>query len=119
MRNSGLCHVEVAVEVRLQRFVEVLVGQVLDVTSVNLEGGVVDEDVEATKLHHRFFHCLSAEARILDVAFDHKALASLLLDSSLCVICVLRFIEMHDGDVRPFTGKEDCHRPTDAGVTPP
>jgi hypothetical protein len=46
MRDGRTRHIEVAIEVGLQRAVEVLIRQVKYVGCVLLKGGIADEDVE-------------------------------------------------------------------------
>lgn len=41
-----------AIEVGLQRAIEMLVGQILECRDMLLEGGIVDENVEAAELLH-------------------------------------------------------------------
>ena len=55
VRQSGLGHVEIAVDVGLQGFVEALFGDVFKRMGMLLEGGVVDQYVELAEFLHGFF----------------------------------------------------------------
>ena len=60
-----------------------LVGRDLGIAVVrHLEGGVVDEDVEAAELAHGPLDQLPAVLRVADVACDRDALPARLLDDS-------------------------------------
>ena len=74
---------EIAVDVGLDRAVEVLVGQVFDAFGVFLERGIVDEDIELSEFFDGARDRFAAELRIGDVAGDENAAPSLLSTASL------------------------------------
>jgi hypothetical protein len=80
MLHRRLGHVEIAVEVGLQGAVEVLLGQVLEVEHVLLEGGVVDQDVRAAEARRCAPPRRLGVGRIGDVAGQQDGAAALGLD---------------------------------------
>jgi hypothetical protein len=66
MRHRRLSHVKIALEIGLQRAVEMRLGQVLKIRDVFLERGIVDQDVEAAEMLGGPSHGLLAKIRIGD-----------------------------------------------------
>jgi hypothetical protein len=69
---------KVAVDVRAEREIEMLFGDVVDRLRMLLKGGVVHEDVERAELVDGALHGIGAEVGILHVAGNQQAVAILL-----------------------------------------
>ena len=117
MRKRRARHIEIRVDVRAERSIELFVGDVLDRFLVLLIGGVVDEDIQPAKHFDRAVDGLGAEFRILHIAGDQQRAASFIDDGLLRHFCV-RFFDrqVHDCDVGAFARKQDGNGPSDAGI---
>ena len=107
---------EVAVDVGGKREVEPLVGDVLDACRVLLEGGVVDEHVEAAEGLYRLGDGAVAELRVLDVAGDEQAAPAFGLDAHIRLLGVAVRLQIDDRNVGAFAREEDGDGPADAGI---
>ena len=116
VRQRRLGHVEVAVEVGLQRPVEMLEAEQVDLARVLLERGVVDQDVEPAQRLDGVLDRRRRERRVGDVALDQHGPAALAFDRVLGLLGVLVGVEVGDGDVGAFAGEEHRHGTADAGV---
>jgi hypothetical protein len=116
MRHGGLRHVEVAVEVGLERAVELLLGQILEARDVKLEGGIVDQNVEAAQFLHCPLDGIEAEGALGDIACDHQAASPVGLDGAARDLGVLGLVEMHDGDIGALAREQHRHGAADARV---
>src|SRR5262249_7742488 len=116
VRYRGAREVKVAIEIGLERAVEVLVAQLLNVVLVLLEGGGVDENVPTAEPSPRFFDRALAKARVRNITRDEQAGSPFLLDRALCVARVIVFVEVGYRDVGAFAGKEHGNRTSDAGI---
>jgi len=119
MLECGARHVEIAVDVRLEGPVPLLVGDRVDIRLVLLVRGVVHEDVELAKGIHGLLHGFRAERRARDVAGKQQCCAPLVLNRLLRLLRVGLFLfQVNDRDVRPFACEQHGHRATDARVAP-
>src|SRR5919107_2972940 len=115
--ERGLRHEEVAVDVRLEGAVELLLGHVFERLLVLLEGRVVDEYVELAELLHRPLDGLAAEPRLAHVAGDEQRPTPLALYRLARLLRVpLLFGKVDDCHVRALAREEDCDGAADAGV---
>jgi len=99
MRNGGLGHVEVAIEIGFDRAVEMLLGQLFETVDVLLERGVVHEDVELAQFVDGPLDGVFAEFRIGHVARDEDAAAALFLDGAFRLLGIFMLVEIGDGDI--------------------
>src|SRR5690606_29157022 len=83
---------------------------------VELERGVVDEDVDPAELVDDPLHGIVAEGRVAHVARDGEAAPPLLLHRAPGLLGVLVLAEVEDGDVGSLTREEDEDRAADARV---
>ena len=67
---------------------------------MELEGGIVDEDIQPAELLHRLRHRLAAGVAIADVGGDRDAAAAFGLDGlAVVVVGIAVLAEIGDGDV--------------------
>jgi hypothetical protein len=116
VRQRRARHVEVAADVGLQRFLQVLLVEVLELFGVFLEGGVVDQDVEAPELLEHALDRAFAEARVLDVAGDGDGAAAFALDRAPRLARVALLGQVQHRDVGAFAREQHRDRAADAGV---
>ena len=83
---------EIAIQVGLQRQVEVLFGQVVDAGRVHLKSGVVDQHVEAAEGLHRPAYGVETEIPVGHVAADQQATAPLFLNRPARLVGVLMLV---------------------------
>ena len=117
VRHRSFRHVKVAVEVGLQRLVEMLVRQFVERVDMLLKRSVVDEDVEAAEPLQGLLNGARAELRIGDVAADQQAFTSLLLDSIHSALGVLLLFQVDDCNVGAFSRIQHGHAAPDPTVT--
>ena len=86
MWHGRLRHVEVAVEVGLQRLVELLCAQVFELNCVNLKGGIVHKYVQVAERVEHALDCRPAELSVRYVAGEEEALASLDTDRRVALL---------------------------------
>lgn len=60
-----------------------LVAEILDIVGMNLEGSVVDDNVDAAELCDRLFHGRLAKGAILDIAANDEAVPASFLTAVL------------------------------------
>jgi len=109
-------HLEVADHVGAQRFVEALVGDVLDRGGMQLERRIVGQHVETAEGVDRLLDRRAAECARLDVAFYQDAAATFLFDMLARDLGVLRFTEIDHGDVGAFAREQHGDRAADSRV---
>src|SRR5262249_46590334 len=108
--------VKVAIEIGLERPVEVLVAELNDVVLVLLEGGVVDKNVQATETGQRLLDRALAKARVRNIARDEQAGSPFFLDRALCAPRIIVLVKVGYRDVGAFARKEHGDRTSDAGI---
>src|SRR5688572_25694768 len=115
MRQGGASHVEVPVNVRAERAIELLVGNLLDRLLMLLIGGVVDKDIQSAKFLDRSPDRFRAELRTLDVARNQQCAASFGLDG-LQRRPGVRFLDrqIYNGDIGAFAREQNGNRAADA-----
>src|SRR5256885_9580311 len=117
MLECGARHVEVAEDVGAEGEIELLVGDVLDRCLMLLEGGIVDENVEAPELFARLIHGAVAERGVGDITRNEQAPLAHALDRALRLFRIALFLgEIHDCDIRAFAREEVRHRPANPRV---
>jgi hypothetical protein len=116
VRQNGLGHVEIAEDIGAEGFVQPLLGDFVDLRGVQLECGVVDQDVDAAEGRHRFLRHLFAERLVADIAGDEDRLATFLLDMALGLQRVLVFVQICDDDIGAFAGIKHRNGAPDAGI---
>src|SRR5438874_7850765 len=81
-----------------------------------LFGRVVHEDVELAEFGDRLLHHVPANRFLSDIARKLEASAAFLIDSTRGLFSVAMLVEIGDGNVSAFAGKDDGHRASDAAV---
>ena len=101
---------------KVDRAIEMLLAQILEIVHALLERGIVDQHIEAAEVLHRKFDRLLAICRIGNVAGDEDAGTAFLLHGALGRFGVLMLIEVTDGDVGTLTGEQHRDGAADAGI---
>src|SRR5947209_14631284 len=115
MFQRSLSHVEIAVDVCLERAVELLFRYIFERFLVLLECCVVDEDVEFTKLTNSLLDSLTTKLRVTDIARDEQGLTAFSYHCTLRLFCVRLFFRQIDNrNVCAFSRKEHRDAATDA-----
>ena len=91
--------------------------EVLEPRRVHLERRVIDEHVQPAKFLNSLGDRLIAELLVRDIAGDENAFSPFGFDLFFRYLRVVMFIEVCDGDIRAFPGKQNGHGPADAGIT--
>src|SRR5215217_7063928 len=118
MRQRRFRHVEVAIDVCLERPVPLFFRYVLETFLVLLKCSVVNQDVELAKLVDCLLHKLFANLRIANIARKRKRFLALGFDRALRFLSVTFFLfQESERDVGAFARKEHCDRTTDTGIT--
>ncbi len=118
VRQRGRGHVEVAVDVRAEGFVQPFLGDVRQRFGVFLERGVVHQDVQLAELGHGLLHRVAAKSRVFHVTPNDQALTALRLHQAGGLLRVLVGAQVNDGDVGTLAGKQQRDRAANAGVAP-
>src|SRR5215210_1258150 len=111
MLQSGLGHVEVSVNICLERSVPLFFRNVVKTFLVLLKGGVVDQDVELSKLLYRLRDKLLADFRIADIARQRDRTLTFRFYCAFGFLRILLlFFQKGERDIRAFTRKQnrDC-----------
>ncbi len=83
----------------------------------DLEGGVVDQDVEPAEFGRHPVHRLETEGPVAHVAGDQQTAAAFLLHRpGFGRLSILSLVQIEDGDIGAFAGEEHGHGPPDAGI---
>src|SRR3954467_11021333 len=115
MIERGLRHVKVAVDVRLESPVPLLVGNVFERLLMLLESRVVDENVELPELTDRSLDRRAAEPRVSDIAGNQQRAPAFAFHGPPGLFRVLLlFRQIEDRDVRALARKEDRDAAPDA-----
>ena len=115
--DRGLRHVEVTIKVGLQGLIEVLGSEILELRRVDLECGVVDENIERAELFDRPRHRPLAKVLTRNVARDEDAFPSLGLHAFPGHRGIaLLVLQIDDGDIRAFSREQDRYGAADAGI---
>src|SRR5688572_22153404 len=117
MWHGCLGHVEVAVEIRAHRHVELLFRDFFDRFGMTLEGCVVHQDVESAELVDRVVDRVLAEGRVADIACDRDAASTLGFDLAAGLPGIGVFAQVDDRHIRTLAGEEDCHRAANARIS--
>jgi len=80
MRDGGLRHVEIAINVGAEGVIPLLFADLFEVFLAVLKSSVVHENVELTILLESFLNCTLAEVRVGDITRNKQALPAMLLD---------------------------------------
>ena len=80
MRYRGLRNLKVRIDVRLESFIELLVGDVENRVMRDLTASIIDQDAKTAELSDRVFHKLSAKCLLADVPRQGDCLATGLAD---------------------------------------
>src|SRR6185312_2308524 len=105
--HGGLRHVKITIKVGFHRAIELRFGEVLEAGDMKLEGGVVNENVEAAELFDGLRYCTLAETAVGDVALENDAILSFGFHGFARDLGILRFGEVHDRDVRAFACEQN------------
>src|SRR3954465_5665136 len=117
VRDRGARHEKVTKDVRAERTLELLVGDLLDGRLMLLEGGVVHEPIEPSELAHGLLHRPAAEFRVAHVAGNEETSLTLGFDRGARLVGIALLLgQVHDGDVGAFARVEHRYRAPDAGV---
>ena len=116
MRQCCLGHVEIAVNIGTQGFIEVFFGDVFKRFGMFLKRRVVHQNVELAEFSHGFFHHLAAQRRILHIAGHQQATPAFGFDAALCLFGIDMLIEVKNGHISAFSGKQHRHCPANARV---
>lgn len=114
--HSFLSHMEIAVKIGLQRGVEMLFREVGEIGRMYLEGGVVDQHVEAAEFLHRACHRAAAKGAGADIAPQRETAPALCLDGALRRLGVAILAEIGDGDIGALAREQHRHSAADAGI---
>ena len=114
--ERGLRREEVGEDVRAERGVELLLGDVADPLLRELDGRVVDEHVKPAERLGRLLDGAAALCLLPHVGLDREAAPALLFDLPLGLLRVLVFVEVDDGDVGALSGEKDGDGAADAAV---
>lgn len=104
-------------QIGLQRHRKLLFRDVGYFVRVNLESGVVDQDIETSELLDCFTHDLLACLAVAHVAGKKDAASAFGLNGCLCRGGVAVFGKIADCHVSAFAGEQDRNGPTNAGIT--
>ena len=117
MRECRLAGVEQREDVRAERALELLGGDVLEALVGHLVGGVVDEDVDPAELGDRSLDDVAAIRLVGHVARQRDAGAFRILDEpQRRVRVVLLLGEVRDRDVGALARERQRYGSADAGV---
>ena len=114
VRQRGLGHVKVAIDIGAKGVVKTLFAQGFQVFGVLLKGSVVHQHLQAAKGFHGLFYGAAAERCVFHVAGNEQAAATLALHMGAGFLGVLVFVQVHDGHVGALARKQHRHRPADA-----
>jgi hypothetical protein len=114
--GSTARHLDVAADVGLQGLLQVRVFQVFQPLAVQLERGVVDQDVDAAERLGHLLDRLVAEARIAHVTGDHHAAAAFALHVLAGDVRVLGLVQVQHRHIGAFACEQHRHRTADAGI---
>jgi hypothetical protein len=79
---------EVAIQIGFERAVKMRFGQILQVTGLLLERGVVYKNVEAAEFPRGAAYGFPAEFRIGNITCDHNTVPAFVLDGCCGFVCV-------------------------------
>src|SRR5690242_7069888 len=118
MRQRRLRHVEITVDVRLERLVPLRFSDVFDTFLMLLKGSVVDQNVQLAKLVDRLLHQLLANFRIAYITRERDRALPLGFNRALGLFGVaLLFLQKRKRDVRAFAREEHCDSASDTRIT--
>src|SRR5688572_14871947 len=117
MWHGCLGHVEVAVEIRAHRHVELLFRDFFDRFGMTLEGCVVHQDVEAAELVDRVVDRVLAEGRVTDIACDRDATSTFGFDRAAGLPGIGVLAQVDDRHICTLAGEEHCHCPANARIS--
>ena len=112
--DRRLRHVEIAIEIGLERGVEMLRRDVLEFGGVILERGVVDQHVQPAEPLHGAGDGGAAMLAVRDVAGNEDAALALRFHHALRLLGVPILAQIGDGDVCALAGEEHRHGAADA-----
>ena len=93
-----------------------LVGNLVEAVAHLLEGGVVDQHVDAAKGFDGFLHHVQAGLAVDQVAGQQDGLAPGLGDQAGGLAGILVLVQVGDGNIGAFTGEGDGHGAADTAV---
>ena len=118
MRQCGLRHEHVAIDIGFKRAADVVLAHILELFDHHLVGRVVHQNVELAKGVDGGFDGSPALVTGTHVSPDGLALTAFGADDAFCLVCIAVVFVVDDGHLGAFHGKGNGHRPTNARVTP-
>ncbi len=118
VRQHRARHVDIAGDVGLQGLLQVQIAQILEPVAMQLEGRIVDQDVDAAQRPVRLPRGLVAECRVTHVTADGNAAPALFLDRGARGPRILVLVQVQDRHVGTFAREQDGHCPADARIAP-
>ena len=100
VRQRGLGHVKVAIDIGAKGVVKTLFAQGFQALGMLLKGSVVHQHLQAPKGFHGLFYGAAAERCVFHVAGNEQAAATFALDMGAGFFCVFVFVEADDGHIR-------------------
>ena len=116
VRQRGLGHVKVAIDIGAKGVVKTLLAQRLQTLGMLLKGGVVHQHLQAAKGLDGLFDSAAAKRGVFHIAGNEQAAATFAfhMDTGLFGIFVL--VQVNDGHIRALARKQHRHRPANARV---
>src|SRR5262245_1590995 len=90
--------------------------EILQARRVDLKCGIVHEDVQLAECLYRAGNDAFADLLFGNIAGEKDTVAALSFDLLLSRPGILFLVQMGNGDIRAFPGKENRYRSADAGV---
>lgn len=120
MRESAFAQPKHSVQVGLKDTIKLLRGDVFDSAHLHhLIGGVVDQNIDASKLLYRSINQQLALLLFNQVTSNGHGATPGVLDKPRCLLCIFLFRwQVRDHYISAFPGEGNSDGPTDAGVTP-
>src|SRR2546425_2113532 len=77
---------------------------------------VVNQNVDLAEFAHLLSDDLLTKLFVPDISIDHQTFPSPFFHQTFCRLRVLMFLQIGDGNIGIFFGKDDCDRSTDSAV---
>ena len=116
MGQGGLDQVEKGVHIILEHERELFSGDIQDAPPDELNGVVVDQDIQRAEAPDRLLHAVLGEGRVFQVAPQQQAFSAQLLDAFSGFPGVLVLVIVGDGRLCPLFCEGVGHRPSNAAV---
>ena len=114
--QSGLDQIEEGVHIVLKHQGELFPGNIQDAPPDELDGVVVNQNVQCTEVLHRLLHTALGECRIFQIAPQEQAFAAQLANVFGGLLGIPIFIVVGDGHFCPLFRDSVGHRPSNAAV---